>query len=85
MPEKIIEISYNCPEKVKEIYFCGERIYKIEELRDRLAKYMAGYTEVEIEYKILEKSYSRDIVNMDEAGKRQELEELYDSLKKIVK
>jgi len=84
VPKKLLEISYSCPEEMKEMYFLGERIFENGELRDRLNDYMDGYIEVEIEYRVAEKSFSRDIVSMDEDIKKKELAELYGSLKDLM-
>ena len=72
--KKLLEISYSCPEEMKEMYFLEERIFENGELRDRLNEYMDGYIEVEIEYRVAEKSFSRDIVSMDEDIKKRSLQ-----------
>lgn len=82
--KELLKISYNCPEEKTEIFFQGNRVYETEKLSDMLSEYMKDYSKVNIEYEIIDKSFPRDITGMDEAGKKQELEELYDAIRKTV-
>lgn len=83
-PVKLAEISYDLPEDNVEMYFCGEPVHDADELKDRLDAYMEGYTEAEIKYETAEKSFARDIVAQDDAYKAEELQELYESLEKLL-
>lgn len=56
-----------------------------EELHDMISKHMEGYEKREICYSHIEKSFPRDILGVSEDEQKRQLEELYDSLKKLVK
>ncbi len=83
-PVKLAEISYDLPEDNVEMHFREEKVHDAGELKDRLEAYMEGYTEVEIKYETAEKSFARDIVAQDDAYKAEELQELYESLEKLL-
>lgn len=83
-PVKLAEISYDLPEDNVEMHFRGEPVHDAGELKDRLEAYMEGYTEAEIKYETAEKSFARDIVAQDDAYKAEELQELYQSLEKLL-
>ena len=84
MPRELVRIEYCCPDEITEMYFCGEKVYEAGKLRDKLADYMTGYTEVEMPRTIIEKSFARDIMGFDEADIKAELEELYEALEKLI-
>lgn len=48
-----------------------------------ISPYMAGYGEVEIDYRMAEKTFVRDVIGLDEAERNNELQELYESLRKL--
>lgn len=83
MPKELVRLEYSCPDNEIEMYFCGERVYEAGALRDKLADYMAGYTETRIIYEFVEKPFARDIVGFSETDKETELEELYESLREL--
>lgn len=83
VPKEIARIIYSAPEEKEEMYFLGEKVYETGKMRDMIADYMEGYEEVEIDYKIAEKMFQRDIVSWNEEEKIQELNQLYDSLKEL--
>lgn len=86
-PVKLAEIHFNENESFEgmEIYFQEEKVDAPEKLHELLEQYMAGYTKVEMEYKTLEVSFQRDIVAFNENEKRQCLEDLYESLRDLLK
>lgn len=84
MPRELVRIEYCCPDEITEMYFCGEKVYEAGKLRDKIADYMTGYTEVEMPRTVVEKSFVRDIVGFDEADLKAELEELYQALEKLI-
>lgn len=82
-PKEIARIDYCGPEELEELYFLGEKVYERGKLRDLIALYMDGYTEVAVNYKTAEKTFARDIVAVSDEEKKQELDELYKFLKKL--
>lgn len=82
-PKEIARIEYCGPEELEELYFLGEKVYEKGKLRDMIALYMDGYTEVAVNYKTAEKTFARDVVAINDEEKKQELDELYESLKKL--
>ncbi len=68
-----------------EVYFMGDEMASAEELHDMISKHMEGYEKREICYSHIEKSFPRDILGVSEDEQKRQLEELYDSLKKLVK
>ena len=86
-PEKLAEIHFDKNESFEgmEIYFREEKVDAPEKLHELLEQYMAGYTKVEMEYRTSEVSFQRDIVGWNENEKRQCLEDLYESLRDILK
>lgn len=84
VPKELVRIEYGPPSKEREMYFCGERIYEAGELRDRIADYMDGFTEVGIPCATAEKSFERYMLGHESEDEiKAELEELYESLKKL--
>lgn len=79
-PKEIARIEYLAPEEREELYFLGEKVYETGRLRDMIASYMDGYREVELDYKMAEKTFARDVIGLDEAERNDELQELYESL-----
>ncbi len=82
-PKEIARINYYAPEEKEELYFLGEKVYETGNLRELIASYMNGYTEVTVDYKTAEKTFARDVVAVSDDEKKQELDELYESLKKL--
>lgn len=44
---------------------------------------MSGYEKMEIDYIALEKTFPRDMVGLSDEEREQQLEELYESMRKI--
>ncbi|MGN0280454.1 MAG: hypothetical protein ACI4C4_13970 [Lachnospiraceae bacterium] len=82
-PKEVCRIEYYAPEEREELYFLGEKVYETGRLRDMIASYMDGYREVEIDYRMAEKTFARDVIGLDEAERNDELQELYESLKAL--
>lgn len=83
LPKEIARIEYLAPEEREELYFLGEKVYETGRLRDMIASYMDGYREVELAYRMAEKTFARDVVGLEEAERNNELQELYESLRKL--
>lgn len=83
--KELVKIVENWPEKKREIYFLGEKIYELGALREQLSAYMDGYTEMEIEYKTAGETFPRDILGWSDEEKKRELEILYEALREINK
>lgn len=83
-PKEIARIDYCGPEESEELYFLGEKVYERGKLRDMIALYMAGYTEVAVNYRTAEKTFARDVVAVSAEEKKQELDELYESLRSMI-
>lgn len=83
-PKEIVRIDYSASEEKEELYFEEEKIYEMGKLRDLIALYMDNYTEVKISYRTVEKTFARDVVAISDKEKKQELEELYKSMEKLI-
>ena len=83
-PKEIARITICGEEEEKQYFFLGKNVYEAGRLRDLLADYMYGYKKVDLDYIVLEKAFSRDIIGLSEEEQAQNLEELYESIRKIV-
>ena len=79
-PKEIAKIAICGTDEEKSLYFLGERVYEAGRLKDMLADYMCGYTKVEMDYNVLQKSFPRKIMGLSEEGQTQYLQELYESM-----
>ncbi|MCM1232914.1 MAG: hypothetical protein NC489_22540 [Ruminococcus flavefaciens] len=83
-PKELARITISGTEEKKEYSFLGENVNEAGRLRDMLEDYMYGYEKVILDYVVLEKTFSRDIVGLSEEEQAQELEELYESMREAV-
>ncbi len=83
-PKEIARITICGSDEEKEYFFLEENVYEAGRLRDMLEDYMSGYEKVEIDYIALEKTFPRDMVGLSDEERAQQLEELYESMRKTV-